>query len=243
MLATGSSMAAAQPTHNLWVMWESSGLRDEACEATGRLDCRSTEEFRSHFLFRLPLQDAATFFNQMRPHAMAYGSADIRHSRLPICMDDIDREVGDGLADMATPIETLEGLDGVNGDFRAVKGPSSFSGVFGEAANDVLRRTLEKAGIPLLARAIMETTPGQPELVLRFSPEVVDCRPWSVSLSLFQTLVLDRDRGKSIRAGTWSASSAANPENTLFTPVDAVQVVMDAFVKAWAEANFTSPGE
>ncbi|WP_299842968.1 hypothetical protein [uncultured Jannaschia sp.] len=234
-----ANAAPAQETSNLWLMWERSGIPDRACLLSGRLDCPSLEEFRSHFLLQVPPVAADELFRSLAGSAAHYRSADIRHDRLPICMETLEAETGP--AEMATPVQTLKGLDGVHADFRGIRGPAGYMGDFGSETQNFMLQAFAEAGIPLFDKEEIEAVPGRPTLSIRFAPEVSGCKPWSVSLSLSQTVVLDRDHGKALTAGTWSAASGQDEANVEFGAADAVKTVIAAFVVAWQEANGPAP--
>ncbi|PYE85991.1 hypothetical protein [Pseudoroseicyclus aestuarii] len=238
-LAAGLLPAApqAQEVNNLWLMWERSGLSSPSCADPATGACDGDSQFRSHFLMQVPGDEALDLFRFLSPRAQRYGTADLVHSALPICMDRLNEAPDEGDPEMATAIETLEGLGGVHADFRGVRGPAGYPSDFGGDAQRAVERILSEAGVPLVSEEELAAIPGRPELSLRFSPEVVGCRLWSVSLSLRQTVVLDRDRSKALTTTTWSSSAGQSEDDVDFGAGDAMRQVIEAFAQAWAEAQ------
>lgn len=227
-------------TENIWVMWES-------------LPPLPTDppEYRSHLLFNVPRSTAEDFFYSLIPAARRYGNANVVHEVSPLCLargaepstppreaatriDESSREIADKLA-------TLRGLEGVFADLRGVIGPPGYRSNFGQDSHAFLMKAFADAGIPLLTREQIEEAPGRPQLKLRYSIEVVGCKPWAVYLSLVQTVVLTRDTRIMIETTTWSASARQSEEDIGYGPYDAVEDVIRLFVADYLEANGADP--
>lgn len=246
MLAVLGSLFATTPLaqtggqNNLWLMWEQVAPLAPGCNLAA--GCEPPSELRSHFLMGVPEVQARTLFQQLEPSARYYGSANLTHEQLPICFDGPD---GDGVSipanltevPYAEKIDTLRGLQGVFADFRGARGPAGFRGQFGEEANEFLVTQFSQAGIPLLTKDQLPTAPGRPILGIRFSPEVLGCRPWSVSLSLKQDLLLARDPSLMISSTTWSASQGQKESDADISAREAFQNAILAFVEAYTQAN------
>lgn len=222
---------------NLWIMWE-------------RLPPAAGQQaaYRSHLMFGVPRGEVEAFFDNLAPSARRYGSADLRHATAPFCMAEdppppplLPASLPDAGRTPVERIETLRGLDGVFADLRGVRGPAGYRSNFGQDVQDTVARALEQAGIPLLSREAAETAPGRPTLALRFSPEVAGCRPWSVSLSLTQNVVLTRDTATMIAAVTWSGSARQSEQDVDYAPLDAVQDAVASFVKDYRKVNGPAP--
>lgn len=228
------TFARAQGTeqNNLWVMWERA--------VTGK----EKAEFRSHLMLNVPPSQAQSFFDSLTPSAMTYGAANVAHETSPICLADQPRQdepartmidtIGMDVADKVT---TLRGLNGVYVDFRAVRGPRTFTRDFGAEVHGYAITTLQAAGIPLLTKEEIDTHPGRPTLTLRYSSEVVGCRPWQLSLGLKQTSVLTRDLSIMLEGTTWTSSARQSEEDVDFGALDALQTVLAAFTTDYAKAN------
>ena len=72
---------------------------------------------------------------------------------------------------------------------------------------------------------------------MRFSAEVFGCRPWSVSLSLSQRMLLAHDVNLLLEGSTWSSSARQDETNADFSASQAMEQVILAFVNAWREVN------
>lgn len=219
-------------SNNLWVMWE-----------TVPSEAGLPSDYRSHLMFNVPQAEAEDFFYSLIPSARRYGTANIEHQSSPFCkpkaekplpqmsfIDDRDRE----------PLEkkeTLRGLDGVFADLRGVRGPPGYQSNFGEDAQALLQKAFAEAGIPILSREQMEEAPGRPTLTMRYSPEVSGCRPWSVSLSLKQNVVLTRDTSVMVNAVTWNSSARQSEEDVGYGAYDAVEDAIKVFVADYLSVN------
>ncbi|MEM8980940.1 MAG: hypothetical protein AAGD04_15755 [Pseudomonadota bacterium] len=235
--------AAAIEQNTIWVMWERVLGTPALCDGE---DCAPQSEFRSHFLEGLPQAEARALFDDWTPLARLTGAADIAHSTMPACTAEEEPEIftlAESERALVEKIETLRGLEGIFADFRGARGPSWMRENFGETVDLFMRKALAKAGIPLLTREQMEETPGRPQLTVRFSPEVQGCRPWSVSLSVKQTMVLTRDTRMMLEGTTWSASQRQSEEDVDFGPLDAAETAILAFVEAYRQANTAAPSE
>lgn len=204
-------------------------------------------EFRSHLMFNVPPNEARSFFQNISPSAKQYGAADIAHESSPLCLSQ-DQEPELTIVDtrgmeLADKLSTLRGLNGIYVDFRAVRGPRTFSGDFGRRVHEYVIAALQKSGIPLLGKKELEITPGKPTLSFRYSAEVDGCRPWSVSLSLKQTTVLTRDTRIMLSASTWSASARQSEEDIDYNVLDALRDAVEKFVTDYAKANSVTAKE
>lgn len=230
-------VALADETNNLWIMWErvQSGQCDDP-------PCDPVQDLRSHFLMNVPPADASSFFNGMSETAQIYGSANLTHESLPICWDTPKTEAEyapPNILDMeyTDKLSTLRGLPAVYVDLRGVRGPAEFKGQFGKEAQDFVEEEFRKAGISILNKDQLAQTPGRPILGMRYTPEVNGCRPWSISMSLKQDLLLARDLNQMLSSTTWSGSSRQSESDPDFMPRDAMQTVIQQFVQAFVEAQ------
>ena len=231
--------AVAVEANTIWVMWERTNGQALACQQD---DCGSQSTFQSHFLMNLPTDQAQILFEDWAPLAALKGSANVTHDRLPICgFSEADpteitsvKEADRGMVDR---LETLRGLTGIYADFRGARGPAWYRGEFGETADQMMRVAMQQAGVPLLTKEELANTPGRPQLSLRFSAEVPGCRPWSISLSLKQTVVLTRDLTMMFDTTTWSASERQSEEDVDFGPENAIQSVLTTFAQSFLKAN------
>ena len=226
------SMAQDSEQNNLWVMWERSATASE------------TAQFRSHLMLNVPPDQARSFFENLAPSAQTYGAANVTHETSPICLADQkhdekpDMTMVDTLGmEVSDKITTLRGLNGVFVDFRAVRGPRTFTRDFGAEVHAYTVKALQAAGIPLLTKEQSETAPGRPILTLRYSVEVVGCKPWSLSLGLKQTSVLTRDISITLEGTTWSSSARQSEEDVNFGALEALQKIVSAFATDYAKAN------
>ena len=135
-------------------------------------------------------------------------------------------------------IDTLRGLNGVYADLRGTRGPAAFKGRFGADAQTFLEKVFARYGIPLLTKEEASALPGNPTLVLRFSVEVNGCRPWSVTLSLNQRVLLARDLTKMFETTTWSARAGQLETDVNFVEDHAMEQVILAFAQAYHAANY-----
>jgi hypothetical protein len=237
------SLCFAQPSYaqntqkeaeknNLWVMWERSNSNE------------TNAQFRSHLLLNVPPEQARSFFENLTPSAKVYGAANVAHETSPICLADQAKQeqpqmrMVDTLGmELADKIATLRGLDGVFVDFRAVRGPRTFTRDFGSEVHGYVVKALQNAGVPLLTKDEVDVTPGRPTLTLRYSVEVVGCKPWSLSLGLKQTSVLARDLSIMLEGTTWSSSARQSEEDVNFGALEALQKIVSAFASDYAKAN------
>ena len=226
--------AQAQQTeqNNLWVMWERAATGEEKAE------------FRSHLMLNVPPAQARSFFENLAPSAKTYGAANVTHETSPICLADQAHDeqpemtMVDTLGmEVVDKVTTLRGLNGVFVDFRAVRGPRTFTRDFGAEVHAYTVKALQAAGIPLLTKEEAEVEPGRPTLTLRYSVEVVGCKPWSLSLGLKQTSVLTRDVSMMLEGTTWSSSARQSEEDVDFGALQALQKIITAFTTDYAKAN------
>jgi len=226
---------------NLWIMWERV-LGGADCAVNQ--DCAGKNQFLSHFIVDIPSSDALDFFQSLEPYATANGSANIAHKKSPICLGGLGSSSLDtpsvaeiNALPLAEKIDTLRGLKGVYVDLRAVIGPAGYIGSFGQTAHQYLTVQFARAGIPILVKDDLLMAPGSPELSIRFSPQIQGCRPWSVSLSLKQTLLLSRDLTLKIRGSTWSSSFGQDQTDIDYTVDNAVRDVVKVFIADYLAAN------
>lgn len=229
MLLALAGVARAE-SNNLWVMWE-------------RVPHDGTaSRYRSHLMFDVPRGEAEGFFTGLEPSAQRYGTASIAHDRSPICtappeppppLTYIDTN---GLTAVSRA-DTLRGLAGVHVDLRGVRGPAGYRSNFGEDAHAFLLRAFAEADIPILTKDDLDTAPGRPILYMRYSAEVSGCRPWSVSLSLRQQVVLARDLTMMLETVTWSGSARQSEEDIEYGPGQAVEDAIKLFVTDYSTAN------
>lgn len=235
LFATPVAQAQDSKQNNLWVMWERANTQDE------------TAQFRSHLMLNVPPAQARSFFENLTPSAMTYGAANVTHETSPIYLaDQVEQEkpemtMIDTLGmEITDKITTLRGLNGVFVDFRAVRGPRTFTRDFGAEVHGYTVKALQAAGIPLLTKEEVAVEPGHPTLTLRYSVEVMGCKPWSLSLSLKQTSVLTRDVSIMLEGTTWSSSARQSEEDVVFGALEALQKVVTAFTTDYAKANSVS---
>jgi len=230
-------MVSGVEQNTIWVMWERVNSPTLDCQGNA---CEARSEFRSHFVSDLPSSEAQALFNNWEPLARISGAANLTHERLPVCFEEPDpmlTQIDESGLEIAEKIDTLRGLEGIFADFRGARGPSWMRENFGEISDAFMRSALLNAGIPVLTREQLDVTPGRPQLTIRFSPEVQGCRPWSVSLSVKQTMVLTRDTSLMIEGTTWAASQRQSEEDVDFGPEEAMQTALLAFIEAFQQAN------
>ena len=234
MPAFGQSAETGE-RNEFWVIWERNLRPFADCEGT---DCGNTYYF-GHYIDGMDSGQAQQFFSGLGSFAASPSNANIRLPHSPICLGgDTGEELPDPtLLEVATALETLRGLAGVHVDLRGVRGPQAFRGSFGERAQEFTVSVLADHGIPLLNKEQAAATPGNATLKMRFSPEVHGCRPWSVSLSLTQRLLLARKPDVMIESTTWSSSARQDESNVDFLAENAMEQVIIAFAQAWSEAN------
>jgi hypothetical protein len=224
-------IALAQTTEraNLWVMWERLATSDSA------------PQFRSHVMLNVPPEQAQTFFNNLAPSAQQYGMANVAHAKSPLCLTqekhDEPRVIDVTGLELAEKETTLRGLNGVFVDFRAVRGPRTFTGDFGTTVHDYVVAAFQQSGIPLLTKDQIDQIPGRPTLSLRYSDEIGGCRPWSISLGLKQTTVLSRDTAILLEATTWSASTRQSEDDIDYNALNALRDAVTLFIADYAKAN------
>ncbi|KNG92641.1 hypothetical protein [Pseudaestuariivita atlantica] len=242
LLAGPVAAQQSAASNNLWLMWEQIPATDPLC--IGAEECAPKRRLRSHFMMNVPTPDAASLFERLEPSARYFGSANLEHEALPICLDGPDEPgvIPDYTTmEYAEKIDTLRGLTGVFADLRGARGPATFKGNFGGEAHTFLVEAMAQAGIPMVAKDDLDQVPGRPTLSLRYSPEVYGCRPWSVSLSLKQDMALTRDLTLMLSGTTWSAFAGQSEADADFSPRDAMQTVITAFIDAWQKANRIEP--
>lgn len=226
-----TTRAQTADTHNLWIMWEHLQENEE------------TSRFRSHLMLNVPQTHAQTFFENLAPSARTYGAANVEHETSPICLAEEEPEpslptmIDTTNLEIADKLTTLSGLNGVFLDFRAARGPRTFARDFGAEVHGYAVNALLEAGIPLLTKEELQTTPGRPTLTLRYSAEISGCRPWSVSLSLKQRSALTRDLTIILEGTTWSSAARQSEDDVDFGVLDAFRQVIAAFTSDYAKAN------
>lgn len=231
---------SAQPATNVerndfWVVWERNLPAFSEC--TGN-DCTNSYYF-GHFIDGMNSDQAQQFFSGLGRFATTPGNANIRLPRSPLCLAGETKETFPDPAQMetSTALDTLRGLSGVHVDFRGVRGPQAFRGSFGERAQNFMLLVFAQHNIPVLTREEAAATPGNATLKMRYSAEVHGCRPWSVSLSLSQRLLLARAPQIMVESTTWSSYGRQDEANADFQAENALEQVIIAFAHAWSEAN------
>ncbi|MDG1531939.1 MAG: hypothetical protein P8Q99_11365 [Paracoccaceae bacterium] len=248
LLFVGSAYGQSQPPltdpkakSNLWIMWENISA---GTNCTAGQDCPNQKSFLSHFILNIPSTEAGQFFQSLEPMTKAKGSANLPHKRSPICLDNTNdvgpatpsTEAVNALA-LAEKKDTLRGLNGVFVDLRAVIGPAGYKGTFGQVSHTHLSEQFALAGIPILSKDNMLLAPGNPELSIRFSPEIQGCRPWSLSFSLKQTMLLSRDLNVKLRNTSWSTSSGQDQSDIDYDVDDALRDVVKVFIHDYKLVN------
>ena len=97
---------------------------------------------------------------------------------------------------------------------------------------------LRLAGIKVLTRAEILTTPGSPYLYLNVTlpnPEKRKLSSYAIDLEFSQLVILVRDPGISAIATTWSVGSVGNGDLPHIR--DRVKDKMDQFINAWLSVN------
>lgn len=230
--------AAQADTNNLWVMWEN---------IPGEKPAQS--HYRSHLMFNVPQTTAEDFFYALIPSARRYGNANVAHEKSPLCMaldppepaTTSPLQVDEASLEIADKVATLRGLNGVFVDLRGVRGPPGYRANFGEDAHAYVLRAFADAGIPVLTREEMENAPGRPALKLRYSAEVVGCRPWAIYLSLTQTVVLTRDTTIMLEVPTWNTAKRQSEEDVAYGAYDALEDAVGLFITDYLTANPVEP--
>ncbi len=225
----------AQERNDFWILWE----RDLPVigDCTGS-DCIQSTYF-GHYINGMDASSAQRFFHGLQNFASDPSHANIRLPHSALCLSGAENPVypDASLLEKASKIEMLQGLSGVHIDLRAVRGPQSFKGSFGERAQVFMEKTFAAHGIQILAKEDAAKTTGNPVVTMRFSAEVHGCRPWSVSLSMSQRLLIARMPELMFEGTTWSTSARQDESNGDFGPEDAAEKVLVNFAQAWAEAN------
>ena len=200
-------------------------------------ECREAYYF-GHLIEGMAPGEAQQFFAGLGAFVETPGAANMRMPHNPMCLGPQPAALPDATKlDLAQGIDTLRGVTAVHVDLRGVRGPQSFRGSFGETAQAFLEETFTKYGIAILTKEEAVATQGNLTLNMRYSAEVFGCRPWSVSLSMSQRVLLARDPSLMLQTSTWSSSARQNEEDADFDEEQAMQQVILAFAQAWAEAN------
>ncbi|MEL6607836.1 MAG: hypothetical protein AAFO58_08925 [Pseudomonadota bacterium] len=240
-LWAGCVGAQSDDDNVFWVVWERTlpELRD--CDGA---TCDGGIYF-SHRIDGMTSDVAHRFFGRMADFAQTPGDTNIRTQRSPMCFQDGGAVVMPDVTalDVATATQTLRGLEGVLVDLRGVRGPASADGEFGTRAQAATEARFADAGIPILTREAAEALPANAVLTMRYSVEVQNCRPWSVSLSLKQRVVLARAPHLMLHTTTWSASARQSEDNSDYDAMDAMEEVILKFVQAWKDAHATGQTE
>lgn len=226
--------AQARESNDFWVVWERHLSAIPGCDGE---DCTQSLFF-GHYIDGLDGPAAQNFFNGLAPFASTPEHAAIRMTRSPICMGPQEPTIPDVTTlEIADRSEFLRGLAGVHVDLRGVRGPQSFRGSFGEQAQAFLEASFSEHEIPILSKEDAAATRANPVLTMRYSPEVHGCRPWSVSLSLSQRMLLAHDVTLLLEGGTWSGSARQDEANADFDEAQAMEQVILDFVSAWRAVN------
>lgn len=226
--------------NNFWLIWERHLGTIPNCEGP---ECDHALYF-SHLIDGYSNAQAQQFFGGMQRFVKNPQHRNMRLPQSPFCapepaeLDELTLAYPDPTQlELAAKMDTLRGLEGVFVDLRGVRGPQAYDGQFGILAQEFLARMMTEHNIPILTREEAEAHPGNPILSMRYSPEVIGCRPWSVSLALSQRLLLARDPTIMIEGTTWSASAGQNEADVDFREDNAMEQVIIAFVEAYVEAN------
>lgn len=232
--ALAAAPVFARETNDFWVVWERHLSALPGCDGE---DC-SQSLFFGHYIDGLDGPEAQRFFNGLAPFASAPENAAIRMTRSPLCLGPQEPTVPDVTTlEIADRSEFLRGLAGVYVDLRGVRGPQSFRGSFGEQAQAFLEASFAAHDIPILTEEEAAATQANPVLTMRYSPEVHGCRPWSVSLSLSQRMLLAHNVTLLLEGGTWSGSARQDEANADFNEAQAMEQVILDFVAAWRAVN------
>ncbi|MEM1374978.1 MAG: hypothetical protein AAGF78_11425 [Pseudomonadota bacterium] len=226
--------AQASETNDFWVVWERHLSAMPGCDGE---DCSHSLYF-GHYIDGLDGPEAQRFFNGLAPFASAPENTAIRMGRSPICLEPPKPGLPDVTTlEIAEKSELLRDLPGVHVDLRGVRGPQSFRGSFGEQAQAFLEASFAAHDIPILTKEQAAATRANPVLKMRYSPEVHGCRPWSVSLSLSQRMLLAHNVTLLLEGGTWSGSARQDEANADFDEAQAMEKVILDFVAAWRAVN------
>ncbi|MGR3467719.1 MAG: hypothetical protein ACU0CI_07540 [Shimia sp.] len=230
--------AAGAQDSRFWVVWERQFASLDGCADTQTCP---PALYSMHMIQNIAPHAARTFYQNLEPAARATGVANLRLEASPICAAlPGQAETKDNVYEeriIADKIDTLRGLAGVYVDARGVRGPAEFEGGFGRLAQGFIEETFARHDIPLLERDARVRTPGAPILTMRFSKEVYGCKPWSISLSLKQDVVLARDSDVMIEATTWSTWVQATELDADFDVRQGMEQAVVTFANAWSEAN------
>lgn len=236
-LAASPSWANNLESNNFWVVWERSLNASTLCDA----DHCTNHVYISHFIEGMETPLAQRFFGRLQDLTNTPTHANIRTPQSPLCFQtgtvETRADINPAMLELANKVDTLRGLNGVFVDLRGVRGPQRFDGQFGPRAQKFVETIFAEHDIPILTREEAEAHPGNPTLSLRYSPEVIGCRPWSVSLSLKQRLLLARKTELMIEGTTWSGSAMQSEADADFREDAAMEQVIIAFAEAYVEAN------
>ncbi|MEM9350928.1 MAG: hypothetical protein AAGA47_11765 [Pseudomonadota bacterium] len=221
--------------NDFWVFWERSVPTLGEC-ATGQ-DCAQSLYF-GHYIDGMDTNQAQRFFDGLGRFASTPRNTNIRLGQSPVCLGPQPEALPDAtqLA-LAERVETLRGLDGVYIDLRGVRGPQSARGSFGDKAQAFMLEVFARHDIPILTKKEAAARPGNPVLSMRYSAELNGCRPWSVTLSLSQRVLLARAPTIMLQTTTWSSSARQDESNADFLEDNAMQQVLLAFAQSWSEMN------
>ncbi|MEO0485227.1 MAG: hypothetical protein AAF092_04885 [Pseudomonadota bacterium] len=232
--AAGPVSAETAEENDFWVIWERTlpGLPD--CDGQ---TCDEAFYF-GHLIEGMAPGEAQQFFAGLGAFVETPGAANIRMPRNPMCLGPQPATLPDATQlELAQRLDTLRGLPAVHVDLRGVRGPQSFRGSFGETAQAFLEEVFTKHGIAILTKEEAAATQGNATLTMRYSSEVFGCRPWSVSMSMSQRVLLARDPTLMLQTSTWSSSARQNEADADFMEEHAMEQVILAFAQAWSEAN------
>lgn len=233
LIAASVPLPAWSNDDRLWVVWERALTRSfcadpEACPEA---------DYYMHVIEGIAPLAAQGFYRDLAPAAEAQGRPNLHLRESPFCAPKPDAPLLPPERIIADKIETLRGIEAIYVDARGIRGPAEFEGGFGQIAQDFINATFARHGIRVLDRDEQMTTPGAPFLQLRYTREVFGCKPWSISLSLRQDVVLARDQDVMIEATTWSTWVQANETEPDFDVRQGMEQAVLNFSQAWAEAN------
>lgn len=234
VLLTLPNLAFGQERNDFWIVWERGLPPLPDCKGE---ECTQSMYF-GHYIDGMDGSQAQSFFQGLGQFASEPRNAGIRMARSPLCLGPQPEAIPDVTTLKKAPkIELLRGLEGVHVDLRGVRGPQSFRGSFGEEAQEFLEAAFAQHNIPILSKEDAAATRANATLSMRFSAEVFGCRPWSVSLSLSQRMLLAHDVNLLLEGSTWSSSARQDETNADFSASQAMEQVILAFVNAWREVN------
>lgn len=135
----------------------------------------------------------------------------------------------------AEQLAPLMGHPGVYFDPKSLDANEATAGFSG-----MIISQLSAAGVRFLSQEERENTPGRPTLSVRFSArtESAGCIiPFSVSMSITEETVMVRNPALKMSGAAWSRTVRQNLANLNYTPTNALNEAIVAFIKDWKAAN------